>query len=435
MVAHTIAGSCPRGLQAIVFTCMCLALCACHEHEPKAPEARTRIVFKHSKIFGDPRVLGRLIEEFERTHPQIQVQDEEIPASAGEQHQLYVINLEGQSPTFDVFSIDIIWIAEFARAGWIVPLDGILDPETQQDYFPATMTAARYQGGVYAVPWFIDAGLLYYRSDLLANYGLASPRTWDDLIRAAQKVSAGEGIYGFVWEGKQSEGLICNTLEYLWGRGGEVLREGQAVIESPENRAALELMRDLIVKYRITPPVVTSMTEEGARQLFTAGKAVFIRNWPYMWNVVQREGSPLRGKVGLAPLPSFPGHESVSTLGGWYLAVNRYSTQRAAAEEFVRFMAQPDVQKNLALGAGFQPPRRALYRDPELLAQQPALPLLEIVFRGARPRPVSPFYLQISEMLQPEFSAVLVGNRTVDEALHAGQERLQRILLQAQEVQ
>ena len=401
---------------------------ACKQRTPDGG-GRSEIVFKHSKIFGNPAALDKILADFEKQQGgAVVVRNEEIPASAGEQHQLYVINLEGHSTAFDVLGIDIIWVAEFARAGWVLPLDDVLEPNADDLYFSATLTASRYRGRPYGMPWFIDAGLLYYRKDLLQKHGFEPPRTWAELVRQAKEIAAAEKIYGFVWEGKQSEGLLCNALEFLWGNGGDVLADGQVVLDSEQNIQAFQFLHDLIFKHRVTPRIVSNLTEEGARQLFTAGKAVFIRNWPYMWNTLQREDSPLRGRVGISPLPSFPGHEPVSTLGGWYLAVNRYSTNPEGAKALIRYLSLPEVQKELARTAGFQPPRKALYQDADLLQLQPSLRELALVFEKARPRPVTPFYLQISEILQPEVSSVVVGTRSPAEALHAAAKRLRFVL-------
>ncbi len=122
----------------------------------------------------------------------------------------------------------MIWVAEFARAGWLRSLDSLLPPEARNEFFPGPIEAVIWQGGLYAVPWFIEAGLLYYRKDLLETYGFAPPETWEELIQSAAAITAQEpDLYGFVWQGKQYEGLICNALEYLWGNGGDILRNNR----------------------------------------------------------------------------------------------------------------------------------------------------------------------------------------------------------------
>lgn len=387
------------------------------------------IVFKHGKIAGDPMLFDRLLRRFERENPGIRVRDEVLPSSTDEQHQFYVINLEGESADFDVFSMDVIWVPEFSRAGWLRDLSGLLDKGRRSAFFPGPLEAVTVEGSVFAIPWYIDAGLLYYRTDLLAKYGFKPPQTWHQLVDIAKTISEREpGVYGFVWQGKQYEGLVCNVLEYFWSNGGDVLRDGEPVIDRPENREALSFMRDLITRYKISPPLVTTSIEEPTRHIFGNGRAVFMRNWPYAWNVFQREGSPVRGSVGIAALPAFRGHEPVSTLGGWQLGVNRFSRRPEAAERLVRFLTSPESQKELALSVGYKPARKALYRDPDLLRAQPLVRALYGVFMTARPRPVTPYYMMITQVLQPEFSAAISGIKTPEAALAAAQEQINHIL-------
>ena len=188
------------------------ALAGCGRREPRS--SGTTLVFKHGKLFGDPRALRALIDEFERAHPGVAVREETLPASSDEQHQFYAINLHARSAAFDVLAVDIIWVAGFARAGWLAELDA---PE---GFFAGPMEAVTWQDKVYALPWFVDAGLLYYRTDLVAT----PPRSWPELVDSAQAaMSRSPGLHGFVWQGKQYEGLVCNALEYLHSNGGAVL--------------------------------------------------------------------------------------------------------------------------------------------------------------------------------------------------------------------
>jgi multiple sugar transport system substrate-binding protein len=398
---------------------------------PGAPEGKKSdtIVFKHGKIAGDPALFRQLLDRFERENPGIKVKDETLPASTDEQHQYYVINLESRSPDFDVLSMDVIWVPEFARAGWLKDVSGLFGSGEEAAFFPGPMQAVTMEGRVYAVPWYIDAGVLYYRKDLLQKYGRPVPKTWDELVATAREISGREkGLYGFIWQGKQYEGLVCNALEYVWSNGGEAFSNGRPVLDSPRNVEALRFMRDLIAKERVTPPLVTAATEEPTRHLFGSGKALFMRNWPYAWNIFEKQGSAVKGKVGVAPLPSFPGHPSAAALGGWQLGVNRFSHRQEAAERLVRFLTSPSAQKTLALTVGYRPTRKALYKDPDLMRQQPFTASLYGIFLQARPRPVTPYYMMITQVLQPEFSAALAGIKSPEDALASAEKQVLHIL-------
>ncbi|HLC42748.1 MAG TPA: ABC transporter substrate-binding protein [Methylomirabilota bacterium] len=408
-----------------------LAGCARSEESSRQTSGPVTVIFKHGKIAGDPALFSSLLRRFEAEHPGIRVRDEILPASTDQQHQFYVISLEGRSSEFDVLSMDVIWVQEFARAGWIRDLSHLLPPHEREEFFSAPIAAVTYEGRAYAVPWYVDAGLLYYRKDLLDRYGFRPPTTWQELVTAAQTILKKEndpGLRGFVWQGKQYEGLICNALEYVWSAGGDVLGEdGRVVLASRQASMALDFMRELIDQ-QVSPAMVTSADEEATRRLFGEGRAIFLRNWPYAWNLFEREGSPVRGKVGVAQLPSFPGYPPAATLGGWQLGVNRYSRHPKAAEALINFLTSPEIQRWMAVKIGYKPSRKALYRDPELLRAQPFIASLYEIFLLARPRPVSPYYLMLSQVMQPEFSAALVGVKSAEQALSDAERQMSRIL-------
>lgn len=416
---------------AFPLTILTAALIAqsCQRPPEGADEGPVTIVFKHGKVVGDPRPIRELIEKFEKENPGIKVVEETLPAATDEQHQFYVINLEGGSGEFDVFALDVIWGPEFARAGWLRDLSHTMPPEKREIFFSAPMEAVTWRGGIYAVPWYMDAGILYYRKDLLEKHGFEPPRTWDELVRISKAVMEKEpGLYGFVWQGKQYEGLVCDALEFIWSAGGAVLEGGEVVIDSSQNVKALTFMRDLVYKHGVTPELVTTAAEEQARLIFGKGAAVFMRNWPYAWSIYEREGSPVKGKVGVSVLPHFEGGRSAAALGGWQLGVNARSRRPEEAEKLVEFLTSYEAQKLVAMTIGFKPSLKALYKDPELVAAQPFIPRLYEVFEAARPRPVTPHYIRVSQALQTEFSAVLARMKTPEEALRSARKKIERII-------
>ncbi len=401
--------------------------CRAEQNRAQGP---VTLVFKHGKLAGGPEALREILSRFEAQNPGIRVKDEVLPASTDEQHQFYVINLEAGSAEFDVLSMDVIWVKEFARAGWLRPLDDVFPPEERKDFFRGPISAVTFRGSVYAIPWYIDAGLLYYRKDLLDKYSISPPRTWQELVSTARTIMEREkDIYGFIWQGKQYEGLVCNVMEYMWSRGGGLIDEdGSFNALKEENIDALRFMYDLIHTYRVSPPLVTTAVEETTRHIFGSGRALFMRNWPYAWNLFEKEGSPVKGKVGVTVLPAFKGHRPYATLGGWQLGVNRYSKHPEEAEKLVRYLTSYEVQKEMAIRMGYKPPRRSLYRDEELIRAQPFIVRLYDVFEHARPRPESPFYMMITQVLQPEFSAVITGIKTPERALRSIQRQVEHIL-------
>jgi len=415
------------GIKALLLL-FCYLIIGCTPSN-KDNSAFTVIVFKHGKIAGDPEHFKNVLKRFEEENPGIIIKDEILPASTDEQHQFYVINLEGKSSDFDVMSMDVIWVPEFARAGWLRDVSHLFSKGERSEFFPGPMKAVTYHNKIYAIPWYIDAGLLYYRKDLLQKYGLSPPKTWQELIRTAQYIMPKEpGLYGFIWQGKQYEGLVCNVLEYFWSNGGGILEDTKVVIDSDENIYSLRFMRNMIIKFRVTPYLVTTAIEESTRHIFGNGKALFMRNWPYAWNIFEKEGSPVKGKVGVTLLPSFLEGMSASTLGGWQLGINVYSKHPEAAEKLIKFLTSPEAQKTLALTVGYKPTRKSLYKDKDLLREQPFIASLYEVFMKAKPRPVSPYYMMITQVMQPEFSAALSGIKTPEEALRSARKQIEHIM-------
>ncbi|WP_447978917.1 ABC transporter substrate-binding protein [Candidatus Nitrospira bockiana] len=383
------------------------------------------LVFNHGKLAGEPHVMRGMLDEFERQHPGVRVQEEVLPSSTDQQHQYYAITLESHDIPFDLFAIDVIWAQEFARAGWITEVDDVVGLEEREVYFQSALEAATFDGKLYAIPWYVDVGLLYYRRDLLARYGARVPRTWPELAHVAATIVREEGdpaLKGFLWSGKQYEGLMCIALEFIWGRGGSLLDEDSRAAEE-----AVAYMRQLI-EAGVSPPLVSVADEESVRLLFADGRAVFMRNWPYAWSLLQQDRSRVRGKVGMAPIPAFEGREGASVLGGWMLAVPSRAKHRGLAVELLHFLASRHAQQRMATEAGYHPARRDLYADPELIEAQPWLPELYPVFLGARPRPPSPYYLILSQIWQPELSAVIVGRKSPHAAFASGKRRTAQAL-------
>lgn len=433
MISLTSKQSAGGTAAALLVLSLCVSGCPSGSSPPSTASDTVTIVFRHGKISGDPRPLQDLLHLFEARHPSIRVRSEPLPSSTDQQHQIYAINLEGGDGGIDVLAMDVIWIAEFARAGWIRPLDDLFGPGQRAEFFPNALEAATYRGTIWAVPWYIDAGVLYYRKDLLKKYGRRPPPTWKELVETVRIVRDGEQeprLYGFIWQGRQYEGLICNALEFIWGNGGDVLRpDGWTDLTNPATVEAVAFMRDLIHIHAVSPPLVTMADEETSRHLFAGGRALFTRNWPYAWSLFEQEGSPVRGKVGVSPLPGFGEGPAVSTLGGWHLGIAHDSRHPEAAWRFIEFLTSPEAQKMMARKVGIAPTRTSVYHDPKVVASQPILSTLQPILERARPRPVTPFYPMVSQILQSEFSAVLAGLRSPRTALVAAERELLHTLL------
>jgi multiple sugar transport system substrate-binding protein len=403
--------------------CLLLAL-SCGKPAPQG--GPVTVVLRHQPLWGDPSPFQSLLARFGRENPDVRVRAELLPNGSDAAREMFVTALEGGADDFDVFAIDIIWAPEFARAGWLADLS-VSFPETQlrAEFLPGAAAAVSLGSRTYAVPWYVDVGLLYYRADLVPR----APRTYEELRDFAAAARArDQRLMGFLWQGRQYEGLNCNVFEAAWGRGGELLLDGRLALDSGPMRAGLAWLRST-VESGLSPRSVLSSGEEETRRAFQDGRAVFLRNWPYVWAQVQSPASPVRGKVGFAPLPSQDGSPGPGALGGWELAVNARApvARKSAAERLVAFLTSPEAEVDLAIHYSRLPARRAVYDDPRVRERAPFLAALLPIALAARPRPVSPWYALASDAIQGELSAAVAGLRTPEEALARAQRLVEHL--------
>jgi len=332
---------------------------------------------------------------------------------------------------------DVIWPAELAANGWIVDLSDRFPESEREKFLDGPIQANIYEGKIYGVPWFTDAGLLYYRKDLLEESGFSGPpKTWEELKQQAGQVKRDSGTeYGFVFQGSSYEGGVVDGLEYINSHGGSVLAENdpsRVVIGSPESIAGLQMERSMVAD-GVAPQSVAQYTEQESQGTFLRGDAVFCRNWPYMYALAaDPEQSKIKqDQVSVAPLPagSGPKGKSVSGLGGWSFLINAAMDEETqdAAWKFVEFASAPEQQKFRAIEGGFLPTLKALYDDRDVLDAVPVIKLAPEVLSRTVPRPVSPYYSDMSLEMAAQFNDSLNGETTPAKAIKTLQEELQNI--------
>jgi multiple sugar transport system substrate-binding protein len=306
--------------------------------------------------------------------------------------------------------------------------------DEQSKFVNGQIQSLTYQGKIWGVPWSADAGLLFYREDLLEHSGFSEPpKTWEELKGMATKVVRDSGArYGFVFQGANNETGVCNGLEYIWTHGGEVLDGDRVIIDSPESVAGLTMELSMISD-GVTPQAVASYTLGEADAAFLNGDAVFCRNWPYMYGLA---GVPEMSKItpeqmGVSQLPMGEGHgQRTSCLGGWNMLINASSEMQHEAWEFVRFMTSEESQKVQTLSASTGPTLDKLFDDREILEDVPVVALSKEALQNARPRPVSPYYSQMSRTMAEHFNKMLTGATSPGETIESLQSELQRIVEQ-----
>ena len=346
-----------------------------------------------------------------------------IPQSTSDILGLFRQMFAAKSTDVDVITADIVWPGSLkAHLLDLTPYA----KGAEKEHFPAIVANNTVDGKLLAMPWFTDAGVLYYRKDLLAKYSEKAPTTWDELTATAKKVMDGErkagnaDMQGYVFQAKAYEGLSCNALEWISSFGGGTIIDnaGKVTVNNPQAAKALTTAAGWI--NTISPTGVLNYGEEDARGVFQKGNSVFMRNWPYAWSLSQGADSPVKDKVGVVALPKGADGKSAATLGGWNLAVVKYSKNPAEAADLVMYLSSAAVQKDRAIRGSYNPTMPALYKDAEVLKANPFFGTLYDTFVNAVPRPATltgAKYNEVSAAFWNTAHDVLAGGVKADEAL------------------
>jgi multiple sugar transport system substrate-binding protein len=397
---------------------LCLVGLACRAEPPDV------LTFSGSAVGREADVLRTQLARFSAARG-VHVEIRPTPDSADQRHQLYVQWLNAHSPEPDVLQLDVVWTPEFAAAGWLLPLDRFT-PETS-DFFPAAIAANRWNGTLFGLPWFIDVGMLYWRTDLLDE----APRTFDALTRAALSLRRRSAVqHGLVLQAARYEGLITVFVEVLGGFGGRILDDsGGVVVDSEPAVRALAWMRDAIHLHGIIPGAALTWQEEQTRFAFQNGTAAMMRNWPYAFALLQAPDSPVAGKFAVAPMPATVDGEPTGALGGSQLAVSARTAQPDAAWALVEFLTAPEQMIERARVVGQFPSRMSPYDGNTLEAALGMAPdMARRIVEAAEARPVSPVYTQLSEILQIRLHRVLTSQQEPRPALEEAAREMRRLL-------
>jgi multiple sugar transport system substrate-binding protein len=363
---------------------------------------------------------AELVQRFNREHRgSIALRVTRGPRDTEAISDLAISSLLLGRPPFDALLMDVTWLAKYAAAGWLEPLDSFFDSEEIDALVEGARLGNHYDGVLYRWPLIADVGLLYWRKDLMDT----PPRTPEQLSGLGSRLIADGAVNtGFVWQGRQYEGLSCDFVEMLSAFGGSWLnpQSGEPSLDSPEALEAVAWMRSLI-RDGISPKAVTNYSESESLQAFKAGDAALMRNWPYAWAELQKPDSAVRGQVGVTLMVSNEGDRSAATLGSWGLSLLKGSDHPEAVIEAIRFLTSREAQRERFRNQGYTPTDRSLFRDPEMLELSPILPDLEQALSHAVPRPPTPLYAQLSDVLQRQLSAVLTDDVAIEQAMTKAQ--------------
>ncbi|MEO0561547.1 MAG: ABC transporter substrate-binding protein [Chloroflexota bacterium] len=418
-------------LSILLVACVALtgmAVVTAAQSDVECPSGNADLVIAAGAVGDELELLKSSLAAYEELCPNVNATALETPDLATDRLGLYIQFLGARSSAVDVYSVDVIWPAIVAEH--MVDLYEYFpaDSETVSQHVPALIENNTVEDRLIAMPWYVDTGLLYYRTDLLEKYGFdAPPTTWDELESQALTIMEGEraegnsSFQGYVWQGALGEATTVNGLEWQASEGGGIIvtGDGEVQVNNDETIDAVERAAGWVGS--ISPAEVIAHGVEDSRSIWQSGNSAFMRNWSYAYSLGNSDNSPIQGLFDLAPLPS--GQDRVAaTLGGWNLAVSQYSANPEAAVSLVQFLTSAEQQKFRALEQGFNPTVLSVYEDPDIQDASPQFgQLFETLESGsavARPSTVAgDRYNDVSRLYANAVHSVLTGENDARIAL------------------
>lgn len=420
-----------QAIAAAMAALMTVSLAGCGGGADTADNSADGVVtlkFSFDQGVGEP--TQKIVDMFNESQDKIKVETVLLPQDANQVHDDFVNKLASGDTSVDIMGLDVVYIAEFASAGWLMDLSEELDSSITDTMLEGTVEGATYEGKLVAAPWFTNSSVLFYRKDVLEQLGEEVPATYEGWMELADKAVGVNGVeYGADFQAAQSEALVCNWVEYVWNNGGDVLDEdGLPIINTENNVEATNIMKTFVDEY--APSGVTTYTETESEQVFKEGKCLFIRDWSGFWSSGQDEGSKVTDLIGATTLPVGPkGEEPHSCLGGLDLVVNNAISdeQKEAAVEFIKYMVSEETQKEMTLISSQPPVVKAVYTDEEILEEIPFYADFYDVIQGGKSRPMSPQYAKVSDAIQRNIHQALTGETQVQTALDTLQEEVESL--------
>ena len=336
--------------------------------------------------------------------------------------------LLGDTP-FDGLLMDVTWVAKYAKAGWLAPLDAYFTEQDFASLAPGASEGNHAEGALQRWPLTSDLGLLYWRTDLMNE----PPRTPQELETISTRLQKnGQVPFGYVWQGRQYEGLSCVFLEMIDGFGGEWYQPqtGAIGLDEPAGTAAATWLQHLIAT-GISPRAVTNYSESESLQSFKSGESAFMRNWPYAWAELQKDDSPVKGKVGITTMVAESNQRPAATIGSWGLSLLQGSDHPQSTIEAIKYLTNEQSQRYLFTNFGYTPTQAALFKDAQLTSAYPSLVAIGEALPYARPRPQTPLYAQMSDVLQRNLSSTLTGVTPPPAAMNQAQDTTEQVLIAA----
>ena len=375
-----------------------------------------------------------LVKDFEAKNRDIRISLIEVKNRQGDLteklKEFYSINFRMGNP-YDLIYMDIIWVSEFADQGWLMNLSDRISAKELAAFLNSDVAAGRYKDGLYRIPYRSDIGLLYYRKDLLDQAGYKPPETFSELLKISQALTRQGAVkWGYLWQGREYEGLSAMFVEVLHGYGGFWVNPAtlEVGLDQPKAIAAVRsLLRT--IEEKISPPEVVSYSEDESFAEWQQGNAVFLRSWPFVWAQANAKDSPIRGKVGIQPMMLHAeGHSGGSCNGSWGLGIAKTSKHPNEAWKAIAYLTSTQAQRQFILETGHVPSRKTLLSDPKIVDKYSHLPQLSKALDQSVLRPSIPQYAEASQILQRYLSQALTKQRSPEQAMKSAAAETRKLL-------
>lgn len=316
-----------------------------------------------------------------------------LPADADQQREQLARRLAAGDSDIDIIGMDVIWTAEFAEAGWILPWEDEAAGAATEGRLEPAVESATYEDQLWAAPLTSNTQLLWYRTDRVDD----PPQTWDEMIEQAEAIGEQGTIQS---QGERYEGLVVLFTTLLESAGGHVLNEDgtEVSLEQEPTERALEVMRDYATS-SAAPATLSTSREDQARLGFETGDSSFMTNYTFVWPSAQAIPE-IGDNMGWARYPAVDeGEPSRVTLGGINLGVGAFSDHPELAFEAAACIAEEDTQLQAAAEGGLLPSTEALYEDPAVVEAFPFADVLQATLQDAVQRPQTPFYNDVAQTI------------------------------------
>jgi multiple sugar transport system substrate-binding protein len=325
-----------------------------------------------------------------------------LPRDSTQQREQLVRRLAAGDSGIDLMSLDVPYLAEFANAGFLRKFSGAERQRLTEGMLDGPLESALWKDQLYALPFNTNTQLLWYRKSVAKEAGLDvgpnADATWDQVIEAAEQTGTTMQVQASRYEGYT---VLINSL--VASAGGQILKNPEAgrdvtpAIDSAAGRQAAEVIRTLARSKAAASDI--SNSDEGTTQAgFGGEKGGFMTNWPFIYAAADDKA---KKDIGWARWPAVvEGEPSAPPLGGINIGVGAFSEDPDLAVEAVECLTSPASQKEYMLAEGLLATVDEVYEDPEVREAFPMSDLLRESVDEAAPRPVTPYYPDVTAVIQ-----------------------------------